>query len=259
MPRYRLLIEYDGRPYHGFPLQTEAIPSVQGSLERAIAAFTGRRCPLYVAGRTDTGVHATGQVAHFEHDKAWRPEVVRDAINAHLVPEPIAVVQAELAAGDFHARFSATGRRYLYRVLNRRAPPALDQGRVWHVKKRLDAEAMHAAAQRLVGRHDFTTFRDMQCQSNSPVKTLDLARVWREGEEVRFEFASRSFLHRQVRSMVGSLVEVGAGRWSADDLQAALEAKDRRRCGQVAPAHGLYLTQVEYAAPEAAGDNADQG
>ena len=249
MPRYRLLIEYDGRPYRGFQLQAEDIPSVQGSLERAIKAFTGERCPLYVAGRTDTGVHATGQVAHFEHERTWRPDVVRDAINAHLVPEPIAVVEAQVASDDFHARFSATGRRYLYRILNRRAPPALEQGRVWHVKKALDHEAMHVAAQRLVGRHDFTTFRDMQCQAASPVKTLDLVRVWREGEEVRLEFASRSFLHRQVRSMAGSLVEVGAGRWSADQLQAALEARDRRRCGQVAPAQGLYLTAVDYGGP----------
>lgn len=260
MPRYRLLIEYDGGPYKGFQLQAEDIPSVQGSLERAIAAFTGERPTLYVAGRTDTGVHATGQVAHFENIRVWRPQVVRDAINAHLVPEPIAVVEAQIAPDDFHARFSATGRRYLYRILNRRAPPALDQGRVWHVKKRLDHEAMHAAAGRLVGRHDFTTFRDMQCQAKSPVKTLDLVRVWREADEVLLEFASRSFLHRQVRSMVGSLVEVGAGRWSADQLQGALEAKDRRRCGQVAPAQGLYLTKVEYgpgtAAPEEGDDEA---
>jgi tRNA pseudouridine38-40 synthase len=249
MPRYKLLIEYDGGPYKGFQLQTDDIPSVQGSLERAIKAFLGERCVVYVAGRTDTGVHATGQVAHFEHERVLRPQVVRDAINAHLVPEPIAVIEAEVAQEGFHARFSATGRRYLYRILNRRAPPALDQGRVWHVKKHLDHEAMQAAAQRLVGRHDFTTFRDMQCQAASPIKTLDLVRVWREGEEVRLEFASRSFLHRQVRSMVGSLVEVGAGRWSADQLQAALEARDRRRCGQVAPAQGLYLTAVAYGGP----------
>jgi tRNA pseudouridine38-40 synthase len=246
MPRYRLLIEYDGAPYKGFQMQTEDIPSVQASLERAIAAFTGERPTLYVAGRTDTGVHATGQVAHFENARVWRPQVVRDAINAHLVPEPIAVVEAQVAPDDFHARFSATGRRYLYRILNRRAPPALDQGRVWHVKKALDHAAMHAAAQRLIGRHDFTTFRDMQCQAKSPIKTLDLLSVRREADEVLLEFASRSFLHRQVRSMVGSLVEVGAGRWSADQLQSALEAKDRRRCGQVAPPQGLYLTKVEY-------------
>jgi tRNA pseudouridine38-40 synthase len=258
MPRYRLLIEYDGGPYKGFQLQAEDIPSVQGSLERAIKAFTGERCVIYVAGRTDTGVHAIGQVAHFEHERVWRPDVVRDAINAHLVPEPIAVTLAEVAADDFHARFSATGRRYLYRILNRRAPPALDQGRVWHVKKRLDHEAMQVAAQRLVGRHDFTTFRDMQCQASSPIKTLDLVQVRREGEEVRVEFASRSFLHRQVRSMVGSLVEVGAGRWSVGQLQSALEARDRRRCGQVAPAQGLYLTGVEYAGPaQAAPEDSD--
>jgi tRNA pseudouridine38-40 synthase len=260
MPRYRLLIEYDGGPYKGFQMQAEDIPSVQASLERAIFAFTGERPTLYVAGRTDTGVHATGQVAHFENERVWRPQVVRDAINAHLVPEPIAVVEAQVAADDFHARFSATGRRYLYRILNRRAPPALDQGRVWHVKKRLDHEAMHAAAQRLTGRHDFTTFRDMQCQAKSPIKTLDLLRVWREADEVLLEFASRSFLHRQVRSMVGSLVEVGAGRWSADQLLAALQAKDRRRCGQVAPPQGLYLTGVEYgpAAVEPAEADDDQ-
>ena len=248
MPRYRLLIEYDGGPYKGFQMQAEDIPSVQASLERAIAAFTGERPTLYVAGRTDTGVHATGQVAHFENARVWRPQVVRDAINAHLVPEPIAVVEAQVAADDFHARFSATGRRYLSRILNRRAPPALDLGRVWHVKKRLDHEAMHLAAQRMIGRHDFTTFRDMQCQASSPIKTLDLLTVRREGDEVMLDFASRSFLHRQVRSMVGSLVEVGAGRWSAEQLQSALEARDRRRCGQVAPPQGLYLTGVEYGA-----------
>jgi tRNA pseudouridine38-40 synthase len=245
MPRYRLLVEYDGAPYRGFQAQG-ALPSVQGSLERAIAAFCGERCVVHAAGRTDTGVHAAGQVVHFESPRVWRAEVVQGAINAHLVPEPIAVVEAEMAEHDFHARFSAKGRRYLYRILNRRAPPALDQGRVWHVKKPLDAAAMHAAAQRLVGRHDFTTFRDVQCQSKSPVKTLDVARVWRENQEVRLEFASRSFLHRQVRSMAGSLAEVGTGRWTADDLQAALEAADRSRCGQVAPACGLCLTEVIY-------------
>jgi tRNA pseudouridine38-40 synthase len=247
MPRYRLLIEYDGSPYKGFQMQAEDIPSVQASLERAIFAFTGERPTLYVAGRTDTGVHALGQVVHFESERVWRADVVRNAINAHLVPEPIAVVEAQIADDDFHARFSATGRAYLYRILNRPAPPALDQGRVWHIKKRLDHEAMHAAAQCLVGKHDFTTFRDMQCQAKSPIKTLDLVRVRRESEEVLVEFASRSFLHRQVRSMVGSLVEVGAGRWSAAQLRSALEAQDRTRCGQVAPPQGLYLTKVEYA------------
>jgi tRNA pseudouridine38-40 synthase len=245
MPRYKLLIEYDGGPYNGFQAQAGQ-PSVQSSLERAVEAFCGERATIYVAGRTDSGVHATGQVAHFQVEKAWPAEVVRNAINAHLMPEPIAVIEATVAEADFHARFSAKGRRYIYRILNRRSPPALDRGRVWHVKGPLDAEAMHAAAQRLLGRHDFTTFRDARCQSNSPVKTLDEARVWRAGDEIVLEFASRSFLHRQVRSMVGSLVDVGSGRWSADQLQAALEAVDRQRCGQVAPAEGLYLTRVDY-------------
>jgi tRNA pseudouridine38-40 synthase len=245
MPRYKLLLEYDGGPYHGFQAQAGQ-PSVQSSLERAVEAFCGVQARVHVAGRTDSGVHATGQVAHFEVEKPWPPEVVRNAINAHLVPEPIAVIEATIEADDFHARFSAKGRRYIYRILNRRSPPALDLGRVWHVKGPLNADAMHAAAQRLIGRHDFTTFRDARCQANSPVKTLDEARVWRAGDEILLEFASRSFLHRQVRSMTGSLVDVGSGRWTADNLQAALEAADRTRCGQVAPAQGLYLTRVEY-------------
>jgi tRNA pseudouridine38-40 synthase len=245
MPRYRLLIEYDGRPYHGYQAQG-ALPSVQASLQKAILGFCGETPVIHAAGRTDTGVHATGQVVHIDLDKAWPVAVVQNALNAHLVPEPIAVLEAAIAGEDFHARFSAKQRRYLYRILNRRAPPGLDQGRVWHVKKPLDAEAMQAAAQALVGHHDFTTFPDMQCQSKSPMKTLDVAQVERVGEEVRVSFASRSFLHRQVRSMVGSLVEVGAGRWTAADLKAALEAKDRKACGPVAPADGLYLTGVEY-------------
>ena len=245
MPRYRLLIEYDGRPYHGFQAQTN-LASVQGSIERAVKAFCGQTLRLHAAGRTDTGVHATGQVIHVDLEKDWRPEVVRDALNAHLVPEPIVVLDAAVAPDDWHARFSATGRRYLYRILNRKAPPALDQGRVWHVKKPLDAEAMHAAAQILVGHHDFTTFRDLGCQAKSPMKTLDVAAVRRDGDQVLLEFASRSFLHRQVRSMTGSLAEVGVGRWTADDLRAALKARDRKACGPVAPAEGLYLTYVEY-------------
>lgn len=245
MPRYRLLIEYDGRPYHGFQAQAD-LPSVQGVIERAVKAFCGQTLRLQAAGRTDTGVHATGQVIHVDLEKDWRPEVVRDALNAHLVPEPIVVLEAQVAPEGWHARFSATRRRYLYRILNRRSPPALEQGRVWHVKKPLDAEAMHRAAQVLVGHHDFTTFRDLGCQARSPMKTLDVAAVRREGEYVFFDFASRSFLHRQVRSMTGSLAEVGVGRWTADDLKAALEARDRKACGPVAPADGLYLTAVEY-------------
>jgi tRNA pseudouridine38-40 synthase len=247
MPRYRLLLEYDGRPYHGFQAQG-ALPSVQGSLERAVKAFCGQTLRVQAAGRTDTGVHATGQVVHIDLEKDWKPAVVRDALNAHLVPEPMVVLEATVAPEGWHARFSAIKRRYRYRILNRKAPPALEQGRVWHVKKPLDADAMHAAAQVLVGHHDFTTFRDLGCQAKSPMKTLDVAAVRREGEEVLLEFASRSFLHRQVRSMTGSLAEVGVGRWTADDLKAALEARDRKACGPVAPAGGLYLTGVEYKA-----------
>lgn len=245
MPRYRLLIEYDGRPYHGFQAQ-ERLPSVQASIERAVHAFCGQALRLQAAGRTDAGVHATGQVVHIDLLKPWKPEVVRDALNAHLVPEPIVVLQASLAPEGWHARFSATERRYLYRILNRKAPPALDQGRAWHVKKPLDVPAMQAAAQLLVGHHDFTTFRDLGCQAKSPMKTLDLATVRRDGEHVLLEFASRSFLHRQVRSMTGSLAEVGVGRWTAQDLETALQARDRKACGPVAPADGLYLTAVGY-------------
>ena len=245
MPRYRLTIEYDGRPYCGFQAQA-ALPSVQESLERAVKAFCGEDLRVSAAGRTDTGVHATGQVIHIDLEKDWKPEVVRNALNAHLVPEPIAILDAVVAEAGWHARFSATERRYLYRILNRLAPPALDQGRVWHVKKPLDADAMHEAAQVLVGHHDFTTFRDLGCQAKSPMKTLDVAAVRRVGDEVLLEFASRSFLHRQVRSMTGSLAEVGVGRWTKADLKAALEARDRKACGPVAPAEGLYLTAVAY-------------
>ncbi|MDZ4370139.1 MAG: tRNA pseudouridine(38-40) synthase TruA [Phenylobacterium sp.] len=245
MPRYRLLIEYDGRPYHGFQAQSD-LPSVQETLEKAVRAFCGETLRVNAAGRTDTGVHATGQVIHIDLTKAWPAETVRNALNAHLVPAPIAVIAAEVVADDWHSRFSATGRRYLYRILNRMAPPALDQGRVWHFKKPLDAGAMHAAAQILVGHHDFTTFRDLACQAKSPMKTLDVADVRRDGDEVRLVFASRSFLHRQVRSMAGTLAEVGVGRWTVADVEAALAARDRRACGPVAPAEGLYLTHVTY-------------
>ena len=245
MPRYRLTLEYDGGPFAGFQAQAE-LPTVQGEVERAIEAFCGERVRIHAAGRTDTGVHATGQVIHVDLMRDHRPETVMNALNAHLVPAPIAVTAAELAGEDFHARFSATGRRYLYRILNRRAPPALERGRVWLVKSPLDAEAMHVAAQRLVGLHDFTTFRDAACQAKSPVKTLDVADVVRVGEEVRLAFAARSFLHRQVRSMVGSLAEVGRGRWTPDDLAAALAARNRDACGPVAPPDGLCLVGVEY-------------
>lgn len=245
MPRYRLTIEYDGGPYRGFQAQAD-LPSVQGAIEAAVLGFSGESVRIHAAGRTDTGVHATGQVIHVDLTRDWKPEVVMNALNAHLVPQPVAVLDAQAVPDDWHARFSAKARRYQYRILNRPAPPALDRGKVWHVKKPLDAEAMHDAAQALVGHHDFTTFRDMQCQAKSPLKTLDTATVRREGEMVLLEFASRSFLHRQVRSMAGSIVEVGIGRWTAADLAAALEARDRRACGPVAPADGLYFTGVSY-------------
>jgi tRNA pseudouridine38-40 synthase len=245
MPRYRIDLEYDGRPYRGFQAQGE-LPTVQASIERAVKGFSGEELRLQAAGRTDTGVHALHQVIHIDLARGWRPEVIRDALNAHLVSEPIAVLSAALAPEGFHARFSAKARRYLYRILNRAAPPSLEQGRVWHVKKPLDVAAMGEAARALVGHHDFTTFRDIACQAKSPMKTLDLAEVSREGDEVQLAFAARSFLHRQVRSMTGSLAEVGAGRWSCADLEAALEARNRAACGPVAPAAGLYLVGVEY-------------
>ncbi len=245
MPRYRLTLEYDGSAYNGYQAQA-GLPSVQEAVETAVFAFSGERVRLQAAGRTDTGVHATGQVVHVDLEKDWPERTVANALNAHLIEEAVVVLDASLAPEGWHARFSATKRRYLYRILNRWAPPALERGRVWHVKKPLDAEAMHEAAQVLVGHHDFTTFRDLACQSKSPIKTLDEARVWREGDEVLLSFVSRSFLHRQVRSMTGTLAEVGVGRWSRDDVQAALDARDRRACGPVAPAHGLYLVGVDY-------------
>lgn len=245
MPRYRLTVEYDGSGYNGFQAQTDQ-PTVQGAIETAVTAFSGQSVRIAAAGRTDTGVHATGQVVHVDLDKDWPAATVMNALNAHLVREAVSVLDCAVAEGDWHARFSATGRRYLYRILNRPGRPALDRERVWHVKRTLDVEAMNAAAQVLVGQHDFTTFRDMACQSASPVKTLDVARVERSGEEVRLVFEARSFLHRQVRSMTGTLVEVGLGRWSPDDVRTALEARDRAACGPVAPSDGLYLTGVDY-------------
>lgn len=245
MPRYRLDIEYDGGPFKGWQAQANG-PSVQAAVERAIEAFSGEAVRIAAAGRTDTGVHATGQVAHVDLTKAWPARTVMEAINAHLVPEPVSILRTEQVPDDFHARFSAVGRRYLYRILHGRAAPALDRGRVWWIKKPLDVNAMVAAAASLIGNHDFTTFRDAQCQAQSPVKTLDEAHVRAVGQEVHLEFAARSFLHRQVRSMTGSLVEVGMKRWPVDELGKALAAADRTRCGTVAPPEGLYLTKVEY-------------
>jgi tRNA pseudouridine38-40 synthase len=246
MPRYRLDIEYDGGPFKGFQAQEPGLLTVQGVIEAAIRGFSGETLRIHAAGRTDTGVHASFQVIHADLVKDWSPDVVRDALNAHLVPHPVTILSATRAAADFHARFSATGRRYLYRILDRKPPPAIEKGRVWWVKSPLDVDQMERAAACLLGTHDFTTFRDLACQSKSPVKTLDQITVTRVGDEVHLRFAARSFLHRQVRSITGSLAEVGVGRWTGDDLAEALAALDRRRCGPVAPAHGLYLSGVTY-------------
>ncbi|WP_300544790.1 tRNA pseudouridine(38-40) synthase TruA [Maricaulis sp.] len=249
MPRYKLTLEYDGTPFSGWQRQDNG-PSVQESLERAAAALDEAPVTVYGAGRTDSGVHALGQVAHIDLVKDLAPDKVRDALNYHLQPDPVAVLDAEPVPETFHARFSATKRHYLYRMIDRRPPLTLDRGQVWRVPRPLDAGAMHHAAQALLGQHDFTTFRDAQCQADSPVKTLDAISVSRYGEEVQLTCSARSFLHRQVRSMVGSLVEVGVGKWSARDFKAALDAADRSRCGPVAPPDGLYLVAVDYP-PEA--------
>ena len=245
MPRYRLTLEYDGSGYNGFQAQPDQ-PTVQGAVETAITAFCGETVRIAAAGRTDTGVHATGQVIGVDLEKAWPAKTVMNALNAHLVGEAVSVLHCVEADPDWHARFSAVGRRYLYRILNRAGPPALDKGKVWHIRKRMDEEAMHDAAQSLVGLHDFTTFRDVNCQSKSPVKTLDVARIFRNGDEIYLQFEARSFLHRQVRSMTGTLAEVGQGRWAVEDVARALQARDRAACGPVAPSDGLYLTGVSY-------------
>ena len=250
MPRFKLTLEYDGAPFVGWQRQENGV-SVQETLEKAILDMTGEQAATHGAGRTDAGVHARGQVAHVDLRRDWAPFRLMEGLNAHLTPNPVAVLQAERAADDFDARRSARGRFYVYRIVNRRAPLTFDRGRAWAVKQRLDVEAMREASRALVGRHDFTTFRDTQCQAKSPVRTLDRLDVGREGEAILFEVGALSFLHRQVRSMVGSLVEVGSGRWSPRDLKAALEAADRTRCGQVAPACGLYLTRVDYDANSA--------
>jgi len=246
MPRYRVTLEYDGTPFVGWQVQALGV-SVQGRLMEAIARLSGEAVALRGAGRTDAGVHAKGQVAHFDLKRAWPPETVRAAVNFHLKPHPIAVLDCAIVADDFDARFSATARHYVYRILARRAPPALDRDRVWWVPQRLDGEAMRVAAGALIGRHDFTTFRAADCQAKSPIKTLDRLAVAADGEELRIAASARSFLHNQVRSMVGSLKLVGEGKWSPDQLAAALRARDRRVCGPVAPARGLYLMQVNYA------------
>jgi tRNA pseudouridine38-40 synthase len=245
VPRYKLTIEYDGTPFAGWQWQEDA-PSVQRALTDAIAALCGHAVKVAGAGRTDAGVHALGQVAHVDLEKDWRVDRVRDAVNAHLRPQPVAVLSAEKVADGFDARFSAKQRHYRYRIVNRRADLALERARAWRVPRRLDVAAMHAAAQRLVGKHDFTTFRSTECQAKSPVKTLDRLDVMRDGDEVRIDTSARSFLHNQVRSMVGSLVLVGDGKWSGDDLAGVLAARNRAACGPVAPPEGLYLVKVDY-------------
>lgn len=245
MPRYKLIIEYDGAPFCGWQIQNNG-PSVQGALEAAVKAICGKFVRVHGAGRTDAGVHALAQVAHCDIAKPFPAGRLRDGLNAHLRPHPIGVLDAQIVPDAFEARFSAVRRHYVYRIVNRRANLALEIGHVWRVAKPLDAAAMHEAAKRLLGKHDFTTFRDTECQAKFPEKTLDRLDVIRDGDAVTITTSARSFLHSQVRSMVGSLVWVGEGRWSADDLARALAARDRTACGPVAPPDGLYLARVDY-------------
>lgn len=245
MARWKLTIEYDGTPFQGWQRQDNG-PSVQQALEEAVERFCGERTLVQGAGRTDSGVHATGQVAHVDIARAADADTVRDAINHHLKPAPVAVVQAQAVPDDFHARFSATGRAYLYRISDRRAPPVLERNRVWPVYRTLDAKAMHDAAQVLVGHHDFTSFRASECQADSPVKTLDRLDISRVGDEIHAVVAAKSFLHHQVRNFVGTLKLVGEGKWTRADVEKALAAKDRSAAGPTAPACGLYLTTVRY-------------
>jgi tRNA pseudouridine38-40 synthase len=259
MPRYRITIEYDGTPFVGWQFQING-RSIQGELERALKQFSGETAGVRGSGRTDAGVHALGQVAHFDLVRDWEPFKIREAFNYHLKPLPIAVLDCDYAPEGFDARFSAVARHYLFRILNRRALPALDQNRVWWQPVPLDAAAMHEAAQHLIGRHDFSTFRAAGCQAKSPIKTLNKLDVSRVGEEIHITTSARSFMHNQVRSMVGSLKLVGAGRWAPDDMRRALEAKDRSACGPVAPPEGLYFVRVDYgptARPPAVEDDAD--
>jgi tRNA pseudouridine38-40 synthase len=243
--RYKLILEYDGRAFVGWQRQDNG-PSIQAALEAAVRDFCGETVTLHGAGRTDAGVHALGQVAHLDLEKETTTDTLRDALNHHLKPAAIAVLAAEVADPEFHARFSATERGYLYRIVNRRAPLALDRGRAWFVPVPLDAAAMGEAARALVGKHDFTSFRAAECQAKSPVKTLDVLEVAREGAEIRVRARARSFLHHQVRNMVGTLKLAGAGKWSRADVEKALAARDRAAAGPTAPAEGLYLLDVVY-------------
>jgi tRNA pseudouridine38-40 synthase len=243
--RYKLTLEYDGAGFAGWQRQDNG-PSVQAALEAAVLGFCGETVTVQGAGRTDAGVHALGQVAHVDLAKETHADTVRDALNAHLKPAAVAVLAAEAVDGDFHARFSALERAYRYRIVNRRAPLALDRGRAWFVPQTLDAAAMHDAAQALLGHHDFTSFRASECQAKSPVKTLDVLNVIRDGQELRIEARARSFLHHQVRNMVGPLKLVGESKWRRADVTRVLEARDRRAAGPTAPAEGLYLVSVGY-------------
>ena len=245
MTRFKLTIEYDGRPFVGWQRQNNG-PSVQQAIEEAVHAFCGETVRVQCAGRTDAGVHALGQVAHVDLAADPPPDTVRDAVNFHLKPQPVAVLDAVAVGSDFNARSSAVSRSYRYRIVNRRAPLALDAGRAWHVIRPLDADAMHGAAQELVGHHDFTSFRASECQARSPLKTLDRLDVERHGAEVRIVAEAPSFLHHQVRNMVGTLRLVGDGKWRATDVSRALEARDRSAAGPTAPADGLYLMAVGY-------------
>ena len=245
MPRYRLCIEYHGGRYAGWQRQ-KSDRSVQQTLEDALAAVEPARPSVYGAGRTDVGVHALGQVAHVDLARDWEPERLQAAANTQLKYESIAVLDARQVAEDFHARHDAIERVYLYRITARTAPAAIERGLVWHRPENLDAENMHEAAQHLIGHHDFTTFRSTQCQASSPLRTLDEISVHRTGGQIRIRARARSFLHRQVRSMVGTLERVGAGRWKIEEVRTALEARDRTACGPVAPPDGLYLEEVRY-------------
>ena len=243
--RYKMTIEYDGGPFAGWQLQANA-PTVQGALEDAVFALSGVRPTVHAAGRTDAGVHARGQVAHVDLERHWDTRILRNAVNAHLRPHPVSVLAIEMVGQDFHARFSATRRSYLYRIANRPAPLALERGRAWWHPAPLDHAAMHEAAKALIGKHDFTTFRAASCQAQSPVKTLDRIDIGRHGDMIDVTVEARSFLHHQVRSMVGSLKLVGEGKWRIEDIKDALLARDRTRCGPVAPPTGLYLMHVDY-------------
>ena len=246
MPRYKLTIEYDGGPFVGWQIQDNG-PSVQGVLAAAVEAFCGEKVSVQGAGRTDAGVHALAQVGHVDLAKDWDGDTVRDALNAHLRPHPVAVIAAERVDDSFDARFSAIRRHYLYRIINRRADLTFERGHAWRIAKPLDIPAMQAAAQRLIGRHDFTTFRNVECQAKSPVKTLDQLDVHRRADDVQVMASARSFLHSQVRSMVGALALVGEGKWTIDDVSVALAKRDRAACAPVAPPDGLYLARVDYA------------